>query len=135
MTRCTYCVSLLCILNQSIFHVQCLWRVLVPFSNVAQYDKAIKFAGRSDLEAVITSILDSIFYSKRAEPGLSSNQDIIEIFLNAATFSKDVEGCNEYRMSFGDFKSWCSLLPSVRKFLGNMMMPPGPGFFSSFCSV
>ncbi|KAJ8644463.1 hypothetical protein MRB53_006211 [Persea americana] len=83
--------------------------------------------GRSDLEAVITSILDSIFYSKRAEPGLSSNQDIIEIFLNAATFSKDVEGCNEYRMSFGDFKSWCSLLPSVRKFLGNMMMPPGPG--------
>ncbi|XP_058088805.1 uncharacterized protein LOC131235594 isoform X2 [Magnolia sinica] len=88
---------------------------------------------KSDLEAVLTSILDAIFPPKNADPGSSSHQDIIGIFLNAATFSKEVEGCAENSMSFEDFKMWCSLLPSVRKFLRSLLMVPGPG--RSGCQV
>ncbi|XP_077235660.1 TLD-domain containing nucleolar protein isoform X2 [Tasmannia lanceolata] len=83
--------------------------------------------GRSDLEAVSTAIIEAVFSPNATEPGFSSHQDIILIFLNAATFSKAVEGCAENSMSFEDFKSWCSLLPSVRKFLGSLLIPPGPG--------
>jgi hypothetical protein len=30
-------------------------------------------------------------------------------------------------MSLSDFRSWCTLLPSSRKFLGNLLMPPDSG--------
>ncbi|KAJ4840748.1 hypothetical protein Tsubulata_044419 [Turnera subulata] len=46
---------------------------------------------------------------------------MVEIFLNTATFSKDVEGSTEKSMSFEDFTSWCVHLPSVRKFLGSLL--------------
>lgn len=146
MSMCTW-FDFTCILS-CILCVQCLgrlllfckcmyWNLLLLLSFfflllltwIVWCDEAITLPARSDIEAVITSVLDSIFYSKGAEPGLGSHQDIIEIFVNAATFLKEVEGCNEHGMSFGDFKSWCSLLPSLKKFLGNMLMPPGPGFF------
>ncbi|XP_026440247.1 TLD domain-containing protein 1-like isoform X1 [Papaver somniferum] len=82
---------------------------------------------RSDLEAVITAMLDAVFSSSDAGPVSSSPQGISDIFLNAATFSDKVEGHDKSNMSFKDFKSWCSLLPSVRKFLGSLLMPPNPG--------
>ncbi|XP_010262937.1 PREDICTED: TLD domain-containing protein 1 isoform X2 [Nelumbo nucifera] len=83
--------------------------------------------GRFDLEAVLIAAFDAIFPSKNAETGLSSQQYIIRVFLNTAKFSKQVEGSAENSMSFEDFKSWCSFIPSVRKFLGNLLMPPDPG--------
>ncbi|KAF8397951.1 hypothetical protein HHK36_016877 [Tetracentron sinense] len=83
--------------------------------------------GRSDLEAVLTAILDYIISPKNPEPGSSSHPDSFNMFLNAATFSKEVEGCTEKSMSFEDFKRWFSLLPSVRKFLGSLLMPPDSG--------
>ncbi|OVA06450.1 EF-hand domain [Macleaya cordata] len=82
---------------------------------------------RSDLEAVLTAMLDAVFSPNDAGPVLSSHQGIIDIFLNGATFSNKVEGCAKNSMSFEDFKSWCRLLPSVRKFLGSLLMPPDPG--------
>ncbi|KAK9290916.1 hypothetical protein L1049_009095 [Liquidambar formosana] len=80
--------------------------------------------GRSDLEAVLTNVLDDIFSS---EPGLSSHRDVVDTFLSAATFSKHDDGCAENTMSFEDFRSWCALLPSVRKFLGSLLIPSDQG--------
>lgn len=80
--------------------------------------------GRSDLEAVLISMLDAVFSPERDE---HRRQDTIDIFLNAATFSNESEDCSEHTMSFGDFKHWCGLLPSARKFLGSMLMPPSSG--------
>lgn len=78
--------------------------------------------GRSDLEAVLSEMLDCVFSSKDHELGLSNGEEILDIYLNAATLSKDVEGC-EKSMSPEDLRSWFTLLPSVRKFLGNLLMP------------
>lgn len=75
---------------------------------------------------------ETIFSEKDTELGLSSHKDIADIFLNAATFSKHVDGSAEKSMSFEDFRNWCTLLPSVRKFLGSLLMPPDPGFLLIF---
>lgn len=75
---------------------------------------------RSDIELVLITILESIFSM--------GNRDIANVFLNAATFSNGVEGAAEISMSFDDFRRWCSLLPSVRKFLGSLLIPPDAGF-------
>ncbi|KAJ9181329.1 hypothetical protein P3X46_009467 [Hevea brasiliensis] len=83
--------------------------------------------GRSDLESVLIVILKSVFSLKVKEDGSSSCQDVANVFLNAATFSKDVQGAAEKSMSFEDFRGWCSLLPSVRKFLGSLLIPPDAG--------
>ncbi|KAJ0088766.1 hypothetical protein Patl1_32670 [Pistacia atlantica] len=60
--------------------------------------------GRSDLESVLIAMLDSIFSTKISGTG-----------------------CNEESMSFEDFKAWCTLIPSARKFLGSLLMHPDPG--------
>lgn len=88
---------------------------------------ATQFSGRSDLEAILTEMLDYIFTDNRPEPGSGPGPqlDFIHIFLNAANFSNDDGGC---AMSFEDFKRWCTLLPSVRKFLGSLLTPSDPGF-------
>lgn len=83
---------------------------------------------RSDLETVINAILDIVFPPEDAEPRVSSShKDITGTFLDAGTFTKKVEGRAENSMSFEDFKSWCRFLPSVRKFLGSLLMSPDPG--------
>ncbi|KAG9455016.1 hypothetical protein H6P81_007920 [Aristolochia fimbriata] len=87
--------------------------------------------GRSDLEAVLTSVLSAIFSSSNAENGVVSCHEVFDAFLNAATFSKKIEGCAETSMSMEDFRIWCNLLPSLRKFLGGLMMPPDPGNLGS----
>ncbi|KAA8518487.1 hypothetical protein F0562_015961 [Nyssa sinensis] len=83
--------------------------------------------GRSDLEAALTSMFDNIFSQRRSEPGSSSQEDIIGIFLNALNFSKANEGCAANSISFEDFRKWCTLLPSVRKFLGSLLIASDTG--------
>ncbi|OAY84894.1 TLD domain-containing protein 1 [Ananas comosus] len=83
--------------------------------------------GRSDLEAVLKSIYETIFSPENDKTGAHSQQETLEVFLNAATFSKQIEGRTEKFMSLADFRNWCNLVPSVRKFLGSLLMPPDSG--------
>ncbi|XP_028784942.1 MTOR-associated protein MEAK7 [Neltuma alba] len=83
--------------------------------------------GRSDLESVLIAIFNNLLSIKDSEVKSSSHQDVVNVFLNTATFSKHEEGCTEEVMSFQDFKSWCTHLPSVRKLLGGLLMPPDSG--------
>lgn len=78
---------------------------------------------RSDLEAVISEILDSIYSQRNSEPSSVSERRLISIFLDAAEFTKDNEGSSERSMSFDDFRSWCRLVPSARKFLAKLLKP------------
>lgn len=82
---------------------------------------------RSDLESVVIAMLEIIFSMEISERGSNSHQDIVDVFLNAATFSKNGEGSSNKSMSFEDFRSWCTLIPSARKFLGGLLTPPDPG--------
>ncbi|KAK8632551.1 hypothetical protein V6N13_072942 [Hibiscus sabdariffa] len=82
---------------------------------------------RSDLETVLVTMFDHIFHLKGSRPESSSHFYMVETFLNAAIFSKDHEGHNDKSMSFEDFRCWCSLVPSVKKFLSNLLAPPDPG--------
>ncbi|GLT90070.1 hypothetical protein SLE2022_080220 [Rubroshorea leprosula] len=83
--------------------------------------------GRSDIESVLVMIFDDIFNVKSSEPGSSSRGDMVDIFLNAATFSRGDERCNYKSMSFEDFRKWRTLIPSLRKFLGSLLIPPDSG--------
>ncbi|KAK9058691.1 hypothetical protein SSX86_023533 [Deinandra increscens subsp. villosa] len=81
---------------------------------------------RSDLEAVISGILDNISSQKVDESSSASNQKPISIFLDAANFTKDNEGNCGKSMSFQDFRNWCQLVPSARKFLASLLKPSSP---------
>ncbi|GFZ08903.1 TLD-domain containing nucleolar protein [Actinidia rufa] len=83
--------------------------------------------GRSDVKAVLMEILDDILCQRSSVPGSNSHQDIVGVFLNAANFSKSNEGCAESSMSFEDFRRWCALFPSVRKYLGSLLSPSDTG--------
>ncbi|KAK9127878.1 hypothetical protein Syun_016675 [Stephania yunnanensis] len=89
---------------------------------------------RSDLEAVLSGVYDAVFSQINAEDGLHWQlwrKNFIAIFVDAATFSKKVEGYAESGMSFEEYKRWCSHVPSVRKFLGSLMMTPDPASTSN----
>ncbi|TYJ18778.1 hypothetical protein E1A91_A09G146200v1 [Gossypium mustelinum] len=81
---------------------------------------------RSDLDSVLVNMFNHVFQLKGSQPESSSHCYMVDTFLNAATFSKDHEG-RDKSMSFEDFKSWCTLVPSVKKFLSNLLVPPDPG--------
>jgi len=81
---------------------------------------------RSDLESVLASIHETVFAENKGV-GDGSNDRTFEALLNSAVFSKDAEGVSEKAMSLSDFRNWCTLLPSLRKFLGNLLMPPDSG--------
>lgn len=81
---------------------------------------------RSDLESVLASIHETIFADNK-EAGGGSNKRTSEAFLNSAVFSTDAEGVSEKSMSLPDFRSWCIIMPSLRKFLGSLLMPPDSG--------
>lgn len=83
-------------------------------------------ACRSDLEAVISEILETISSHKTSEPSS------ISVFLDAANFTKDNEGSPEKSMSFEDFRNWSHLVPSARKFLTKLLKPSSSGIHSSF---
>ncbi|KAK0584598.1 hypothetical protein LWI29_015932 [Acer saccharum] len=80
--------------------------------------------GRSDLKSVVIAMFGNIFSTSTSESGSSSHQEIVDVFLNAATFSKNGETSTEESMSLEDFRNWCSLVPSIRKFLGSLLTPP-----------
>ena len=89
---------------------------------------------RSDLESVLASIHETVFAENKGV-GEGSNNKTFEAFLNSAVFSKDAEGVSEKAMSLSDFRNWCTLLPSLRKFLGNLLMPPDSGLSYSCLSA
>ncbi|KAL6514330.1 hypothetical protein OROHE_019072 [Orobanche hederae] len=76
--------------------------------------------GRSDLEVVLTSMLDNLFHQQSPEPKAGSHKEIVKVFINAANFASD-------SICFEDFQKWCSLLPAVRKYLGSLLMPLDSG--------
>lgn len=90
---------------------------------------------RTDLESVMISIFNDILCMKDSGVGSSSHQDIVNIFLNAANFSMHNEGCSEETMSFEDFRTWCTHVPSVRKLLGSLLMPPDSGILHLISNV
>lgn len=88
----------------------------------------LSWIARSDLETILASIRETIF-SENKEAGEGSNKRTFEAFINSAVFSKDAEGVTRKSMSLSDFRSWCILIPSLRKFLGSLLMPPDSGLF------
>lgn len=75
---------------------------------------------RSDLEAALASVLVSLF------PDADTSAASTAAFVDAAALSEAARG-GEPVLSFEDFKSWCRLLPSLRKFLGSMLAVPDSG--------
>lgn len=75
----------------------------------------------------MNAIFTDILCIEGSEVGSSSHQDIVNIFLSAANFSIHDEKCSEEAMSFEDFRSWSSHLPTVRKLLGSLLLPPDSG--------
>lgn len=73
-------------------------------------------------------IFKSVFSTESSAAESSDYKEMVDAFLNAATFSKSDDG-SEKAMTFEDFRSWCSLVPTIRKFLGSLLMPPGQGLF------
>lgn len=84
---------------------------------------------RSDLESVMITIFNDNLCIKGSEDRSSSHHDIVNIFLTAAKFSMRDEGGTGETMSFADFRSWCTHLPSVKKLLGSLLLPPDSGIF------
>lgn len=77
-------------------------------------------------------MFDNIFNMDNSEHGSSAHHDTVNIFLNAAKFAKHGERHAEESLSFEDFRTWCTLLPSVRKFLGSLLIPPTQGVLLKF---
>jgi Ca2+-binding EF-hand superfamily protein len=86
---------------------------------------------RSDLESFLVVILKSVFSTESSDAESSDYKKMVDALLNAATFSKSDDG-SEKGMSFEDFRSWCSFVPTIRKFLGSLLMPPSTGLFFVF---
>ncbi|CAN8298362.1 unnamed protein product [Cochlearia groenlandica] len=85
---------------------------------------------RGDLESVLVVIFKSVFSIESSDAESSDYKELVDAFLNAAAFSKSVDGSTEKGMTFEDFRSWCSLVPIIRKFLGSLLTLPGPGLLS-----
>lgn len=83
---------------------------------------------RSDLECVVNTMLNYVFSQNCSEPEVVSHQEIAKVFLSTANFNKHDKGDVETNMSYEDFRKWCILLPSARKFLGSLMTPSDTGY-------
>ncbi|XP_024012606.1 TLD domain-containing protein 1 isoform X2 [Eutrema salsugineum] len=81
---------------------------------------------RSDLELVLVVIFKSVFSTESADVESSDYSEMVDSLLNAASFSKSDDDGSNKGMSFEDFRSWCSHVPTIRKFLGSLLMLPGP---------
>jgi hypothetical protein len=82
----------------------------------------------------LASVHETVFAVKK-EVVEGSNNRPFEAFLNSAVLSEDAEAVSEKSMSLSDFRNLCILLPSLRKFLGNLLMPPDSGLSHSCDSV
>ncbi|KAL2900089.1 TLD domain-containing protein 1 [Bienertia sinuspersici] len=121
-----------------IFHCFCIWKIkaLTKMGNSQSSSPDPRFVSasrfnsqfdRSDLQAVLAAILDELFPLKDNESGKKSNQYIIDEILSAATFSKDDGEGDTKSMSSEDFKDLCSYIPSLRRYLGSLLLPPDAG--------
>ncbi|KAG2262745.1 hypothetical protein Bca52824_069824 [Brassica carinata] len=85
---------------------------------------------RSDLELVLVVIFKSVFSTstESSDAETSDYKEMVDALLNAASFSKSTggDGSDDKGMSFEDFRSWCSHVPTIRKFLGSLLTPPSP---------
>lgn len=66
-------------------------------------------------------MLDNLFHQQCSESKAGSQQEIVEVFINAANSGGE-------SMSFEDFQNWCTLVPAVRKYLGCLLEPSDAGF-------
>lgn len=79
---------------------------------------------RDEVEAVVLSILETVLGPSEAVVGDSLLEQSVQGFVNAATFSRgDSEAC----LTVEEFRKWCGLVPSVKKFLGTLMSAPSRG--------
>lgn len=85
---------------------------------------------RSDLESVMITVFGSVFSPKRVQTGGSPKQQDLRIFLDSANFSENAQGHGDQSMSLEDLRRWFAVVPSVRKFLGSLLVPPNSGFLS-----
>ncbi|PKU59324.1 uncharacterized protein LOC110098942 [Dendrobium catenatum] len=92
------------------------------------------FLERCDLEAVLDSISDAVFTPKNSQAALSSSKVVMKAFLSATEFSHEVEGKAENCMSLADFRNWCNVIPSARKYLGSLLKLPDTGALFFLCS-
>lgn len=86
------------------------------------------------MEAVVLSILETVLGPSEAVVGDSLLEQSVQGFVNAATFSRgDSEAC----LTVEEFRKWCGLVPSVKKFLGTLMSAPSRGvsYHAVLCGV
>lgn len=81
---------------------------------------------RSELEAIMISVLETVLSPKDTIIGDSLPEHAVQTFINAANFIPASE-CGGQRMSFEDFREWCNLVPSLKKFLGSLLTSPVTG--------
>ncbi|KAL8152951.1 hypothetical protein V2J09_010711 [Rumex salicifolius] len=80
---------------------------------------------RSDLEALVTAIIEDLFTKEVHES--TFHQSVITTVLGSARYSMDDgQGCMN-SMSFQDFKDWLVLHPSIRRYLDGLLNSPDAG--------
>jgi hypothetical protein len=82
---------------------------------------------RAEIEAVLLSILETVLSPKDAVPDASLPEESLQAFLNAASFTDEVEGDDGPFMSSQNFHKWCTLVPSIKRFLATLLKSPAPG--------
>ena len=83
------------------------------------------------MEGVVLSILQTVLGSKDAVPDASLPEGSLQAFLEASSFTEEVEGEAEPSMTLEDFRKWCASVPSIKKFLTTLLKGPVAGL----CSV
>lgn len=82
---------------------------------------------RAEVEGVILSILQTVLGPSNAVTGAGLSEGSLQSFLQAASFTEDVEGEAAPYMSLEDFRKWCASVPSIKKFLTSLLKGPAPG--------
>jgi hypothetical protein len=86
---------------------------------------------RAEIEAVLLSILETVLSPKDAVPDASLPEESLQAFLNAASFTDEVEGDDGPFMSSQNFQKWCTLVPSIKRFLATLLKSPAPGVLNT----
>lgn len=76
---------------------------------------------RSELEALMVSVLETVLSPKDTIIRDSLPEDAVQTFTSAANFTPASECDGGQRMSIEDFRKWCNLVPSLKKFLGSLL--------------
>lgn len=84
------------------------------------------------MEGVILSILQTVLGPSNAVTGAGLSEGSLQSFLQAASFTEDVEGEAAPYMSLEDFRKWCASVPSIKKFLTSLLKGPAPGLCCAY---